>query len=106
MVQSWVGTNIQLIMKKFFNAIWNEIVFVYVELKKTFSNEPSYFSSKRIERAILFLSALLSANYWFYTHVEELTYEMCIAFVIMLLGFAGYTMSQTQKEKKNKTPES
>ena len=79
-----------------------EIKWVYQELKKTFSNEESYFSSKRIERMLLFVSAMLAANYWFYTHVESLTYEMCIAFVIVLLGFAGYTMSQTQKEKQVK----
>jgi Ca2+/Na+ antiporter len=79
-----------------------EIVFVYCELKKTFSNEPSYFSSKRIERSFLFMSALTAANYWFWTHVANLTYSEVIAFIATLLGFAGYTMATTQKEKKLK----
>lgn len=87
--------------KEFFIAIWDEVSFVYAELKKTFSNEPSYFSSKRIERALLFLSALAMANRWFWTHVSNLGYAEAIAYWSALLAFAGYTMHQTQKEKKD-----
>lgn len=91
-------------MKKFFSNIWEEIVFIYTELKKSFSGEDSFFSSKKIERALFVITAVTAANYWFYTHVETLTYEMVIAFCAMFLGFAGYSMATTQKEKKfNKT---
>lgn len=88
-------------MKKFFGAIWDEIVFICSELKKTFSNEPSYFSSKRIERFLFVITALWAGNYWLMTHVDTLTYEMIIAFCALWLGFAGYSMNTTQKEKKN-----
>jgi hypothetical protein len=81
-------------------VIKDEIVFLYTEVKKTLSNEPSYFSSKRIERALLFITALTSANYWFWTHVTNLAYSEVIAFSATLLGFAGYTMATTQKEKR------
>ena len=89
-------------MKKFFSAIWDELTFVYVELKKTFSNEPSFFSSKRIERFLFVLSALWAGNYWLATHVDVLTYEMIIAYIIVWLGFAGYSMKTTEKGKENK----
>lgn len=87
-------------MKKFFSSVWLELTFVYVELKKTFSNEPSFFSSKRIERFLFVITALWAGNYWIYTHVDLLTYEMIIAFCALWLGFAGYSMNTTQKEKK------
>lgn len=80
--------------------IRSEIFFIYVELKKTFSNEPSYFSSKRIERAMLFLTAIISSNAWFWYNFKTLEREDIAAYIILHLGFAGYTMRQTQKEKK------
>ena len=93
-------------MKKFFKTIGNEAVFIYVELKKTFSNEPSYFSSKRIERMLLFVSALCTINYWVWKNIDTIPYDEVLAVIITLLGFAGYTMVQTQREKpkpKNET---
>lgn len=89
-------------MKKFFKAVGDEITFLYVEIKKSFSNEPSFFSSKRIERYLFVMTALWAGNYWLVTHVDALTYEMIIAYCALWLGFAGYSMTTTQKEKKNK----
>ena len=87
-------------MKKFFTTIWNEIVFVYTELKKTLSNEPSFFSSKRIERAILFLTAIVTSNVWFWSHYPNLDVNEIALYIGIHLGYAGFTMSQSQKEKK------
>lgn len=50
---------------------------------------------------MLFMGAFSAAMYWFWTHVEKLGYGEVIAFVGVLLGYAGYTMVQTQKEKKS-----
>lgn len=83
-----------------------EIKWIYREVLKTFSsNEKSFFSSKRIERFAFVFTALFAANYWFYTHVSTLTYEMVIAFVLTFLAAAGYNLRATQKEKKTKNKE-
>lgn len=82
--------------------IKDEIKFIYVELKKTFSDEPSFFSSKRIERMILFVTALIASNFWFWTHYPNLTVSEVVLYISTHLGFAGYTMAQTQKEKLKK----
>ena len=93
-------------MKNFFTSIWNEIVFVYTEVKKSFSNEPSYFSSKRIERAILFITGLTASNIWFWSHYPNLDVNEVSLYIGLHLGYAGFTMATTQKEKKfNKTIE-
>lgn len=87
-------------MKKFFTNIYNEIVFIYTEVKKSFSSEKSFFSSKRIERAILFVTALTASNVWFWSHYPNLDVNEVSLYVGLHLGFAGYTMATTQKEKK------
>ena len=81
--------------------IKNEFVFLYFELKKTFSNEPSFFSSKRIERVLFVLTALITFHVWFWKHVNKLTYEEVIACTVMWLGFAGYSMHKSDKEKNS-----
>lgn len=82
-----------------------EIKFLYTEIKKSFSNEPSYFSSKRIERALLFVSAITASNVWFWTHFPNLDVSEVVFYVGTHLAYAGYTMVQTQKEKKLKLEE-
>ena len=84
--------------KKFIG--WTNIKWLFKELIATCSNKPSYFSKKRLQAWILFLGAIVSAAYWFWTHVDKMTYSECIAFVSMLMVYAGYTMSTIQKEKK------
>ena len=88
-------------MKKFFKGISSEISFLYTELKKTFSNQPSFFSSKRIERALLFITAVTASNVWFWSHYPNLDVNEISLYVGLHLGFAGYTMATIQKEKKS-----
>jgi len=81
---------------------WQKLNWFICEIIKTFSHEGSVFSSKKIERMMFVVSALIYSHYWFWTHVDNLTYEQIIAFVSMHLGFAGYSLVQTQKEKRLK----
>ena len=88
-------------MKKIFLSIGKEITFLYTEIKKSFSSsDSSYFSSKRIERMILFITALVTSNVWFWTHYPDLDINEMSLYIGLHLGFAGYTMATTQKEKK------
>lgn len=90
-------------MKRFFKSIFDEISFLYTEIKKTFSSEPSFFSSKRIERALLFLTAIIASNVWFWSHYPNLDVNEISLYIGLHLGFAGYTMATIQKEKKFKS---
>lgn len=70
------------------------------ELNKTFSNQPSYYSSKRIERAILFVNAIVIFDYYIWLHRNELTFmEACEAFAINLL-YAGFLVKQIKSDVK------
>lgn len=80
---------------------WNNAKWFVREIRATFSNEPSYFSSKRIERYFLYLSGLCWINYYIYIHIKLLTYSEIIALVGLIFGYAGFALITTQKEKAN-----
>jgi hypothetical protein len=91
---------------KWIKSIIDEIKFIYTEVKLSFSGEPSFFSSKRIERMLLFMTALTASNVWFWSHYPNLDVNEVSLYIGLHLGYAGYTMAATQKEKKfNKTIE-
>lgn len=90
-------------MKKFFTSIWNEVSFLYTELKKSFSDEQSYFSSKRIERMLLFTTALVASNVWFWHKYPDLDVNEIVFYVVTHLGYAGYLVTKTESAKKNKS---
>lgn len=82
---------------------WNNAKWFIREIRATFSNEPSYFSSKRIERYFLYLSGIVSLNYYIFVHISTLTYSEIIALVGVEFGYAGFALITTQKEKANGT---
>jgi len=88
---------------------WRNFQWFVIEIRKTFSNEPSYFSSKRIERYMLFTGAFFSLMYYIWTHVDTLLYTEILALTGAMFVYAGYTLNVTQKEKltdkKKDTPE-
>lgn len=92
-----------MIKDLFYNGFlgWNNIKWFIREIRATFSNEPSYFSSKRIERYFLFLSGLSWINYYIFVHIQTLTYSEIIALVGVIFGYAGFALITTQKEKAN-----
>jgi len=70
------------------------------ELNKTFSNEPSYYSAKRVMEFILFTNAVVLFDWYVIRNFDKLTFaEMCEAFMLNL-GYAGYVRFSTQREKK------
>lgn len=87
-------------IKGFFG--WESFKWHLREIAATFSNKPSYYSSKRIERALLFLVALSLHSLYFYTHRTTLTPEQVLLLTGPLFVFAGYSMAQTQVEKKRR----
>ena len=84
--------------KKYFFG-WENIKWVILQIGLTLSNQESFFSSKRIERVILFNTAVVSWMIWFYYHFRTITYTEMMATTGMLFIYAGYTMNMTEKEK-------
>ena len=73
----------------------------FSELLKMWSNEPSYFSKKRVESSIVFVSVMVT--YVWFCIVNF--YNMSAADFTIVSGammvYGGYTVTQIQKEKKN-----
>jgi len=80
---------------------WKNFKWFILQIRATFSNEPSYFSSKRIERYMLFMGAFCSLMYYIYTHIDTLLYTEVLALTGAMFVYAGYTLNVTQKEKRH-----
>lgn len=92
--------------KMFFG--WSNLKWLIKEFVAMYSNKDSYFSKKRIESAMAFLSALgLILTHAYYTRAT-ITNSEILADATLLFLIAGYTVNQIQKEKKpivsNDTP--
>ena len=65
-----------------------------------YSNKPSYFSKKRFESSMAFLSGIGIILCWVWLHRATITNSEMIADAVILFGIAGYTVKQIQDEKK------
>ena len=73
---------------------------------KMYSNEPSYFSKKRVESGVAFLIAQFGMLFFLFKKVDSMDVYEFSMWAAMEFLVAGYTVSQIQKEKKvNKQPE-
>lgn len=76
------------------------------EIVKTLSNEKSFLSSKRLERLILFWSALTVSLFYFWIHRLTITTAEVVIICSMLFGYAGFNTVMTSKDiKKEKENE-
>jgi hypothetical protein len=78
------------------SAWWSNVV---KELLLTFSNQTSRYSSKKIERFIVFINALVIANSWFYSHIYKATVSDVILLTGALLAYGGWNTAQIRKDK-------
>jgi hypothetical protein len=75
------------------------------EINKTFSNQPSYYSAKRIMEFLLFTNAVVLFDWYVIKHFDKLTFaEMCEAFILNM-AYAGFMRATLQKEKRNELKE-
>lgn len=77
---------------------WNNFKWVVKELIKMYSNIPSFFSYKRFQTGVAFLTFQIGARYALYNHVHSISDFLLWASAELLI--CGYTLNQTQKEKK------
>ena len=79
---------------------WTNIKFLIKELIKLYSNEPSYFSKKRVESGIAFLVGQFGLVYFLVINIDKLTTSDIALWAGIEFAIAGYIVNQIQKEKK------
>ena len=79
---------------------WFNIKFLIKELVKLYSNEPSYFSKKRVESGIAFIVGQWGMIYFLVQNIDKLTTSDIALWAGVEFAIAGYIISQIQKEKK------
>ena len=88
----------RIVINGFFG--WENFKWFIIQIRATFSNEPSYFSRKRIESYMLFVGAFSSTMFYIWKNINVLLYHEMLAMSGALFFYAGYTMQVIQKEKK------
>jgi hypothetical protein len=88
-------------IKELITRRWNNFKWFVKEVVKTFSNKPSFFSSKRIERAIIFVNAniMLDLMTWHLLKTEKIDYIAAVAIYAAQMVYAGYQTKQIFKDK-------
>lgn len=73
---------------------------IFLEWLKTFSNKPSFLSSKRIERFFTFTIMLAASTYYLFKGVYnwEISSTDLMVIVAAWLGFAGFNVIQGRKD--------
>ena len=87
-------------MKKKWFFGWFNIKFLIKELVKLYSNEPSYFSKKRVESGIAFIVGQWGMIYFLVKNIDKLTTSDIALWAGIEFAIAGYIVNQIQKEKK------
>ena len=80
----------------------NKILYIVKELILTFSDGKSLFSSKRIERFAIFSSMLITSIIFLLYRVgncEKFTSSDLMIVVVGWLGYAGFNVIQSNKNK-------
>ena len=86
-------------LKKWFES--TRVYWFIFELIKTLSNEPSYFSKKRIESFSAFVIGQIGMVYYLFAHILTMNSTDIGVWAGIEFLIAGYTVNQIQKEKKD-----
>jgi hypothetical protein len=78
---------------------WNNIKFVIRESIKMYSNEKSFFSKKRFETSVAFISGVGFILCYDWLHRYSMTGSEVAAHATILLGSAYYGVKNIQAEK-------
>lgn len=88
-----------------FNNPWQFLCWFGREILKTFSNQPSFFSSKRIERALIFVNANVVLDLCVNELVKQGKIDElgAVAIYTAQMIYAGYQTKQIFNEKPKTT---
>lgn len=87
--------------KKYFFG-WTNLKWLIKELIAVYSSKPSYFSKKRLESGLAFITAQWGMIYWLIKNVEAISVSELAIWAGIEFAVAGYMVNQIQKEKKDK----
>ncbi len=79
-----------------------KIKWLIKELIAIYSDQPSYFSKKRIESGIAFFLGVSSLVCYMVAHHATITNGEVVIDSTLLFAVAGYAVNQIQSEKKDK----
>ena len=92
-------------IKEKMKKIGSKIKWFFTEIMNMYSAHDSYFSKKRVESGVAFLIAQFGMVFFLVKKIDTMdVYELSI-WAGMEFLIAGYTVTQIQKEKKNKVVE-
>ena len=80
---------------------WTNLKWLIKEFIAMYSTRDSYFSKKRFESSIAFLSGVGIILSYVWLHRFTIQNSEVLADAAILLGMAGYAVNQIQKEKKD-----
>jgi len=89
-------------VKLFFG--WSNFKWLCREIMAMYSNSNSYFSKKRFESSVAFVSAISLILFHVWYTKNTITNSEVLADATLLFVIAGYTVNQIQKEKTIDTP--
>lgn len=78
---------------------WTNIKWVVTELVKLYSNQPSFFSKKRIESGVAFIIAQWGMIYFLVEKITTMESSDLAIWAGIEFCIAGYMINQIQKEK-------
>lgn len=88
--------------KNWFQRVGANIIWFFTELVNLWSDKDSYFSKKRVESSIAFAIAQTGMITYFLLHYKEMDMYTLLMWAGAEFLIAGYQISHTQREKKNK----
>ncbi len=92
-------------IRNWFVNVGSKIKWFVTEILNMYSAKTSYFSKKRVESGVAFLIAQFGMTFFLLKKIDTMdVYELSI-WAGMEFLIAGYTVTQIQKEKKNKETE-
>jgi len=74
----------------------------FYEWVKTFSNEKSFLSSKRIERFSIFGVMLVSTAYYLWNNITKCEFPASELMIVVAgwMGYSGFSIVQGRKDKQ------
>jgi hypothetical protein len=87
-------------MKKIALDVLRSIKWFFTELVNMYSNNPSFFSKKRVESGIAFFISQWGMVHWLSAKYNIMTTSDFAMWAGIELAAAGYIINQIQKEKK------
>lgn len=84
--------------KKYFFG-WTNIKWVIKEVIKIYTDNKSFFSKKRVESGIAFITAQWGMVYFLLNKISEMTTTDMVMWAGVEFAVSGYIVHQIQKEK-------